>query len=142
MKILAQFNVPLKINKNKKSIKWWFLNLNNFIQISKFPAIRNAIKQKYQEEIMPILNALPVLKDPVEIIYLIDAKDARLFDISNVGAIVSKFVEDSLVQSGVLPDDNYKVIPSVRYVFNRINRENPVAQVFILAYDKPELPIK
>jgi len=126
-----KFSVPLRVNKNKKSINYFYLNLNNFIQVSKNYILRNNLKQKYSELVRPLLSHLKRIDNQVYIQYTIYGKDAREFDIGNVGAVVDKFLCDVLVKEDVLEDDNYKFLPVVMYRWGGIDRENPRADVLI-----------
>ena len=46
----------------------------------------------------------------VEIGYYIERCDKRVFDTMNIISIVDKFFLDALVESGCIPDDNYKYV--------------------------------
>ncbi len=132
MEVIAKFSVPMRVNKNKHKIKWFYLSLNNFITVSKFPPQRNAIKKKYQELIKPILRALNIkmIDYPVKIEYCVYGKDKRLFDIDNT-VTVSKFTGDAMVELGILKDDNYSIVREVSLKFGGIDKENPRAEVTI-----------
>jgi len=52
-------------------------------------------------------------------------------DISNVLSIHDKFFCDALVELGKLPDDNYKYIPEVKYVFREVDKLNPRVDIYI-----------
>jgi hypothetical protein len=138
MKILAQLTVPLVVNKNKIKIKPFFINLNNFIQISKCPPLRNQIKQRYSDLIAPKLSDLKPIEGTIKIIYVIHGKDARKFDVGNVGAVLDKFFCDCLVKNGILQDDNYDFIKRVEFIWGGICRKNPTADVFILKNEAEE----
>lgn len=126
-----KFSMPLRINKNKVKVKWFYLNLNSLIQISRCPPARNAVKQKFTEGMRPMLENHPAIKSPVEITFTIWAKDKRLFDVDNVGSVACKFFQDALVYYGIIEDDNYKHIQKVIYMFGGIDKENPRADVEI-----------
>lgn len=138
MEIIAKFSVPLRMNKNKHKINWFYCNLNNYTQISKNTSARNAVKQKYEDQMQPILETLPKIDCKVKVIYVIYARNKRLFDVSNVGSIVDKFICDAMVKAGVLPDDNYEYVPRVEYIFGTVDKENPTADVFIIKDEKEE----
>lgn len=120
---IASFTVPLKVNKNKVKPNWFFLNMNNFIQISKFPVIRNKVKQQYQLAIAKQIAEVPVIPHgaKVAICYHIWMKDKRLTDVGNIGAIVDKFVQDALVEANKLWDDNYQIVREITFVFGGID---------------------
>lgn len=56
---------------------------------------------------------------------------ARKCDLANVQAIVEKFVADSIVESGMLTDDNCEVITGGGYEFGGYDKINPRAVVRI-----------
>ena len=61
----------------------------------------------------------------ISITYTLYPKTKRRTDISNVLSIHSKFFEDSLVDHGLLVDDNYNYLPIVIFVFGKVDKENP-----------------
>ena len=131
-KILLKINVPLRFNRNKYKLKWWYINLNNLIQASKNTTFRNQLKQRYSDLIEPKLRHLKPIEGTIKIIYVIHGKDARKFDVGNVGAVLDKFFCDCLVKKGILTDDDHSIIKRVEYVFGGINREDPTADIYIL----------
>lgn len=49
----------------------------------------------------------------------------------NFGSIADKFFCDSLVQEGILEDDNYRIVTGVTFSFGGITKENAYALVTI-----------
>lgn len=90
----------------------------------------NAVKVRFQETVAPLIKHLPVL-DQVSLSYELFPGSARTVDIANVCSIVDKFFSDSLVNLGYLPDDNYKHVLGVQYLFGAIDKGNPRVEVTI-----------
>ena len=63
--------------------------------------------------------------------YTVFFKDRRRRDIGNVLSIVDKFTCDSLVDNGILIDDNFKYIPEITFRFGGFDPENPRAELTI-----------
>jgi len=134
--ILAKFTVPLKIRKTKT--KWFYLNLNNLIQVSRCFPLRNKLKQDYSRALKPMLESIPRVDCAIKVIYVVHARDRRVFDTSNVGAVVDKFVADSMTAAGIIKDDNYNIIPRVEYIFGGLDIENPTCDVYLIRDDLEE----
>ena len=54
-----------------------------------------------------------------------------LFDLDNIGSVLSKFTHDVLTEAEIIPDDNYQVIRKLTFEFGGIDPENPRAEVTI-----------
>ena len=95
------------------------LNLNTYRNSNSY--LLGTTKKFYFKEIKEILkNTFIPQLNKVEIIYELFLKSKRELDISNVLSIVDKYFCDSIVELGVIPDDNYKIIPKVTYKFGGI----------------------
>ena len=122
---MVKFSVPLEvwISANKKFI----LNLNNY-RNTHYQTLNKA-KQEYAKLISPLIPNFKA--DKVRVEYVLWTKTKRKTDIGNVLSIVQKFVEDVIVDGGHLPDDNYTVIPDVRYRFGGIDPKDPRVEITI-----------
>jgi hypothetical protein len=63
--------------------------------------------------------------------YTIFPANGRVFDLGNVCSIIQKYTEDALQELGIIENDNYKHIRSVRYEFGSIDKENPRCELEI-----------
>ena len=54
-----------------------------------------------------------------------------MFDLDNVGSILSKFTHDVLTEAEIIPDDNYQVVSKLIFEFGGIDTINPRAEVEI-----------
>jgi Holliday junction resolvase RusA-like endonuclease len=116
---------PLRVPVGKKLFT---LNLN--IYRNTFYQTLNRAKKEYKAIIKKQLEGLS-LSPPVTITYTYYPPDKRESDLGNVLPIHAKFFEDALVESGYLPDDNYKYINQVIYKFGEVDKANPRVEIEI-----------
>jgi len=121
MKIILPTTVALK-----KGI--FRLNMNAYRNANHYTL--SEAKIKYQEIVAPLVQHLPKLNQ-ISLSYELFAGSARRMDVSNGCAIVDKFFSDSLVNLGYLPDDDYKHLLGVQYLFGSIDKGNPRVEVTI-----------
>ena len=82
------------------------------------------------------LAACPALEErlisrPCHVVYVLYFPDARIRDMSNL----IKCVDDYLVKSRVLEDDNWKIISRVTIAHEGIDRKNPRVEISIFPLD-------
>jgi len=123
-----RFDIPLEIilpRKTKKDVNI-ILNLNNYK--TTYYKTLNAAKQKFTDEVV-----IPEFKaDIIHVDYSIYAKSRHIFDVSNVVSVLDKFLCDTIVKRGFIPDDNYNHVPeapSGRFI--EVDKNNPRAEVTI-----------
>ena len=68
-------------------------------------------------------------------VYTVYAASGRKFDLGNVLSVVQKFTDYALIEYGVIPDDNYKIIPIIVYRFGGVDKENPRVELEIYPLD-------
>ncbi len=78
-------------------------------------------------EIMDELEITEPIKDQVNLKCVFYRKDKRRCDLVNL----LNSIQDILVESGVLEDDNYKIINSVDGSCVRYDKENPRVEIEI-----------
>lgn len=110
---MQTFNVPIFFNECKTKKKNFYLNLNNFVTVSKNVFRRNKLKQKYKSIIIDTVKQLKPVAGPVRITYTVYRQDKTMFDIDNVGSIISKFTNDVLVCCAIIKDDDYVNVPEI-----------------------------
>ena len=76
------------------------------------------------------LKNIPRFKS-VKLTYTVYPKTKKLLDISNVASIVDKFFSDSLVELGIIEDDNYLFVTEITYCFGSVDNVNPRCEVTI-----------
>jgi hypothetical protein len=97
--------------------KSFILNMNNyrnahFRVLAKAKVAFNAhMDAAYRNALPPPIPFPP----PYAFEYFIMPNSHRDFDLTNVGAVVDKFVSDWLVASGLLPDDGIEFIAMVAF---------------------------
>ena len=124
--------LPTYLTVGKRKPKKLPLNLNHyrnahFIQL-------NEMKKQFKEQILSQLTFEP-LTEPVRIEYVLYVPSKRELDISNVLCIVDKYFCDALVESGLLPDDNFNHLVQIKYSFGGIDKGNPRAEAYIYHAD-------
>lgn len=71
---------------------------------------------------------------PYHFCYTVFPQNKREFDLGNVLPIVQKFTDDALIELGILPDDNYKIVREITYKFGGIDKDNPRAELEIVEF--------
>lgn len=123
-----KFSIPLAIvlPRTRTKDKNVILNLNNYK--TTYYKTLNAAKQKFTETV-----EIPEFKATViHIDYQIYTKSRHVFDVNNVGSVLDKFLCDTIVKRGYIPDDNYNHIPEMPSGrFMGVDKDNPRAEVTI-----------
>ena len=112
MSVEHTVRIPMYVNVSKKTKT--ALNLNKYRNMHHVSS--NNQKKQFKKEMAEQIKALPKMSK-IHIHYIVNPKVKRDFDVGNVASIVDKFFSDALVELGVLPDDNYKHIPSTSQQF-------------------------
>lgn len=119
-----------KRGEKKGKENWFYLNLNSYRNAHYF--ILNNSKILFKELMSSQINNLPNLGEGyINIKYTLYPSSKKLSDVSNICSIVDKYFCDALVQSGKLPDDNYKYITTVIYAFGKVDKNNPRVEIEI-----------
>ena len=130
------FTIPIQTMQTKKKI--YYFSLNNLINISAIPCLRNKMKQQYEEEIRPIISVLPKNeKINIEIHCKVFLKNKALSDLDNITSVTIKYLQDALVKYGVIEADDYRFIKKLYPSFGGIDPEFTRAEIR-LTYDIPE----
>lgn len=126
---VQKFCVPLYLTKGIKKKRNYYLNLNNYAQWDRYS--RNDLKRMFKEQIKVVVKKLKPVKNPCVVRFTIFYPTKRLFDIDNIGSVVSKFTNDALVELKILEDDNYLFITDIHIKFGGIDKDNPRCNVTI-----------
>ena len=129
------------IPRKRTADKRFWVNLNVY-RNAHYQVLDDA-KKLYAGEVMAALAASGArtgsrLASPVEMDYVIYAKDRRTFDIGNVLSIVQKFTEDALVSLKILEEDDYNHVYRVTHTFGGIDRDRPRVELRIRETHDPE----
>lgn len=121
MKLILPLSVTLPRKKGPDKV--WILNLNSY-RNTHFQ-ILNQVKAAYRELVIKAACGCAIPTPPCHFVYTVYPGSNRKFDLENVCAVVGKFTADALVEIGIIPDDNFKVINKITYQFGAVDKENP-----------------
>lgn len=109
--MIQKCTIPIMFNRCKTKVNNYWLGLNQYTQLAKNTHSRNATKVMYAKLIQPNISHLKPFKGKFKVTYTIYrdyVKKPVLFDLDNVGSIVSKYFMDAIVEAGIVEDDNYQ----------------------------------
>lgn len=118
--------LPLSVQLSPK--KKFILNLNHY-RNAHFQTLSKA-KHVFENVMFAQVDALPLMLK-VKLEYIVFAKSARKFDVANVCSVADKFLSDTLVNCGKLPDDDYMHLDEIVYKFGGYSSKNPRIEVHI-----------
>ena len=128
MKIILPLSVTLP--RKTKDDKVFTLNLNIYRNCHHF--VLNQAKIAWKDIVKQSMPQNMIVDcSPFKFVYTVFPNSGRKFDLANVLSIVQKFTDDALIEFGVIPDDNYKVIPIIVYKFGKVDKENPRVELEI-----------
>lgn len=111
-----EFKLKLPMRFRTSSKKVTALNLNVYRNLH-YRSL-TALKHRFQDHGKQLLHdaGIPPL-GRIRLRYQVFAKTQREFDVANVCSIVDKFFSDTLIQSGIIQDDNWKFLDDVSFGF-------------------------
>jgi len=122
-------NIPIyyQITKNKRQ----GLNLNSYR--NNHYQRNNKMKKEFAKVFQLLISGMDnaVLRPPLALVYTITRGTARKADLGNIGAVLDKFCSDSLVEFGLLADDNTEYIKEIIFRDGGIDKQNPHAKLEI-----------
>ena len=125
--IILPWKIPLSVNKD------FPINLNHY-RNAHYQELNNA-KIKFEKLVSPLLGSV-LCMESCSLHYVIFPSSKRECDISNVCSIADKFFSDTLVSSGKITDDNFKIIPSITFSYGQVDPLNPRIEVTITPIGK------
>ena len=128
MKMTQTINIPICLEAGIRKKKNFFLNLNSYNRWH-FQE-KNQLKKLFKISIIKNVRELKPI-EKCEITFKIYYPTKRLFDLDNVGSVLSKFTHDVLTEAEIIPDDNYQVVSKLTFEFGGIDIDNPRAEVCI-----------
>lgn len=115
--------VPIRLEVGVVKKRTYYLNLNGYrnwnFQLS------NQLKKLFKISVLAGVRELSPVTSPVAITYTIYYPTNRAFDLDNIGSVITKFTNDALTESGILVDDNYKIVNKLTYQFGGVDKDNP-----------------
>lgn len=120
------FTLPCYVKHGKKNHPInlnWYRNAHH--QVS------NKVKIKFKELIAPQFVDLPVIKTKIHIKFVYYAARNNTPDLDNFTSVSKKFFQDSMVELGLIEDDNVNHITSTSEYYGGVDKKNPRVDVYI-----------
>lgn len=124
-----ELSVPIRLEVGVVKKKTYYLNLNGY-RNWQFQ-LNNSLKKAFKIQVAEKVRELTPVTGACKITYTIYYPTRRLFDIDNIGSVVTKFTHDALVEFGILEDDNYKIVTEITYRFGGVDKDNPRCDIII-----------
>jgi hypothetical protein len=90
----------------------------------------SSVKIKYKAQVYNQLELMPAFTR-IGLTFILYPKTRRKTDLTNVCCIHDKFFADALVESGKIPDDDYKHIVETNYRFGGVDPTYPRVEIYI-----------
>jgi len=90
----------------------------------------NQAKKAFKKHMQPQLNKFDAINGEISIHYKYYAKRKNT-DLDNFVAVVKKYFQDALSESGLIADDNCSVIVENREKYMGVDKEDPRVECFI-----------
>lgn len=74
---------------------------------------------------------IPPLNYPIVLHYKVFVGSNTKSDVMNWVSVIDKFFQDVLVKHGIIPDDNYTIIPKIVSEFGGVDKKNPRIEITI-----------
>ena len=116
-----QIRLPMRIATSKRKLD--ALNLNVYRNLHHRSL--HSQKKNFSREVGKLVKELPFM-ETITLHYDIYPKTKRRLDIMNVGSIVDKYFSDTLVEEGVIPDDDLKHVTFVSFGFGGLSEQEYV----------------
>ena len=119
---MISFNIPLSFELGKKKKRKYYLNLNTYRNLHYHvnSDLKILVKEYIKEYILPFKGDSLSISEPVEIEYIIFPGSKRRMDLDNM-VVIAKYVQDALVELGILKDDSYTYIPKISFSFGSLD---------------------
>jgi hypothetical protein len=92
----------------------------------------NDAKIKFKKLIQDQLNQFDKIETPIKIKYTYYAQRNNSPDLDNFVGTVKKFFQDTLVESGLIEDDNVNFIVSNSEIYGGIDKDNPRVEAEVI----------
>ena len=120
-------NLPLSVPVKGETFT---LNLNKY-RNAHFRVLA-AAKENYTAIVTDLVQLQPRCRfEKAELEYVYFHPSNRRVDVSNPCSVIDKFTCDALVKCGVISDDNCLIIPTIRYSFGGVDKNNPRCELLI-----------
>jgi hypothetical protein len=137
MKALMSLHLPLAITipRKTKEGKRVIMNMNTYRNLHHMT--NNQAKIIFKDAVRDMVGQfslslrVPGNPPPYKFTYTLFQGQNRKTDVANVLSIVDKFTCDALVELGIIPDDNCRVINEVVYKYGGVDKNYPRAELEI-----------
>lgn len=113
--------LPFRMNTTKKKIEG--MNLNIYRNLFHYSQAHQ--KRAFHDAVLPLIRHIPKLGQ-IKLHYEINPKTRRRLDTMNVGSIVDKYFSDTLVEAGIIEDDDYKNVVFNSFCFGSLMKNENV----------------
>ena len=120
-------NIPLRCPKSSR--KYFYFNLNVYRNANHH--LLNRVKRWFTEWFLLLQTKQKCPEPPLELNYKIWLK--KKADLTNVGTVVDKFMQDAMVKKRLIKDDNVDIVKKVTFEFGGYAKEGH-ASLEIKAY--------
>lgn len=101
---MIKLKLPTKVILGRKVKKEYLIQFNKYHTWYKHT--RNKIKQKYSDDMQPVLSKFDSLECPVKFHYKLTVKDKHTRDLDGTVFLIHKFFADAVVKAGLIKTDN------------------------------------
>ena len=128
MELMCPLYLEMWVKKKKK----YYLNLNNYR--NRHFIVSNNLKKLFKEFMKPQISKLKPIEWTIWLRFTYYARSKLVGDLENHCIVVDKFLQDALVENGIISEDNCNVVTEVHYIYWGISKENPwvVCEIFSL----------
>lgn len=116
-----QIRLPMRVASSKRKLD--ALNLNVYRNLHHRSL--HAQKKNFTRDAMKLVKGLPFM-ERITLHYDIYPKTKRRLDIMNVGSIVDKYFSDTLVEAGIIPDDDLRHVTHISFGFGGLSEKEHV----------------
>lgn len=125
-----KFTLPCYIKHGKKNHPInlnWYRNAHH--QVS------NKVKIRFKQLIAPQFEGLPKIESKIHIKFVYFAARNNSPDLDNFTSVSKKFFQDSMVELGLIDDDNIHYIISTSEYYGGIDKDNPRVEAYVSVID-------
>ena len=124
----CELSVPLRLPIHTKKSPYFYLNLNVYRNAHYFTL--DKAKKTFEEYVWNQVKSIPKLEF-IGLEYTLHPGSRKKMDISNTCCIVDKFFCDTLVNAGVIEDDNYNICKKIVYLVGDMDKNNPHVTIYL-----------
>lgn len=125
IKLVLPLHVDLPRRKKPKRV---YANMNGYKNLPH--KMNSSVKDIYKAMVWEQLkDEREVLPTPVHVIITLYTVDKEERDLANICPVIQKYVDDAVVEYGLLKDDNVKYLKRVTYIYGGVDRNHPRCEI-------------